>query len=97
MIKETRPIGEVRLTPRKLRAALALLGWTVRDLGHASGVGHRPIRLWERGLHRDGNDLAAHLHSFLAAAGVEFHDDGSTWLSDEGGKRPFHAPPLTDP
>lgn len=83
MAEETPSAVGAGLTPRKCRAAMALLGWTVRDLGRRTGIGHRPIRLWERGLYRDGRELAARLHTFIVAAGVEFRDDGSVWLSDE--------------
>lgn len=72
--------SHVPLAPRKCRAALALLGWSVRDLGRASGVAPQAIRLWERGIVPLDTGASARVQTCLSEAGIDFREDGTVRL-----------------
>jgi transcriptional regulator with XRE-family HTH domain len=63
----------------QVRAARALLGWTVRDLAHRSVTSVQAINSLEGGagpLAVNAKKLAA-IQSVLEAAGIEFLDGGA--------------------
>jgi hypothetical protein len=70
-----------RVIPAQVRAARALLGWSIPNLSEASDVSVRAIKYFENeGSEKDLKDLTiSKLVSALEAAGIEFigaPDDG---------------------
>ena len=63
-----------RVIPAQVRAARALLGWSIPNLSEASGVSVRAIKYFENeGSEKDLKDLTiSKLVSALEVAGVEF-------------------------
>jgi len=64
------------VTSAQLRAARALLGWTIRDLAERSGVHRNTVARLESADPTTGHARAA-IRAALEAAGVEFLDNGA--------------------
>lgn len=60
------------VTKEQLRAARALVDWTVRDLSDATGIHRNTITMIERGRSQPTEETMATLQRALEKAGVEF-------------------------
>lgn len=60
------------MTKEQLRAARALVDWTVRDLSDATGIHRNTITMIERGRSQPTEETMATLQRALEKAGVEF-------------------------
>ena len=75
------------LSPASLRAARAILKWTLQDLERASGVAFSTIHKIEQGERTPQAATAAKLIAAFTAAGVEVFGppkDGARLSGDEG-------------
>jgi transcriptional regulator with XRE-family HTH domain len=60
------------VTRSQIRAARALLEWTVRDLGAKAGIHYNTINTIETGRHQGRPETLATIQRTLESAGVEF-------------------------
>lgn len=60
------------MTPAQCRAARALLDWVQADLVRQSGISHKSVADFERGLTKPHGRTLAMLTATLEAAGIEF-------------------------
>lgn len=63
---------KTNLLARHVRAARGLLGWSVEDLAHESGVGVDAIRRWEGGTQKPRNATRDKVRQALEAHRIEF-------------------------
>jgi transcriptional regulator with XRE-family HTH domain len=62
------------VTSAQLRAARALLGWTVRDLAEKAGVHRNTVTNFERGRYAGDPETLTSIAAALDAAGVQMID-----------------------
>ncbi|HSK40146.1 MAG TPA: helix-turn-helix domain-containing protein [Arenibaculum sp.] len=72
------------ITPRQIKAARALLGWSQQDLADKAILAFNTVRRIEAGQNDPRKSSMDRIHTTLAAAGIEFSHDG-----DEGVRRAF--------
>jgi hypothetical protein len=72
----------VTLTGAQVRAARALLGWTLVDLGYRARVADSTIMRFEGARHPIRPDKVEAMRRTLEAAGVAFEDDGQVRMRD---------------
>ena len=63
-------------SPRQIKAARALVGWTMPDLAEASGVSRSTIADYERAARTPTADSVKDMAEALERVGVEFLPDG---------------------
>jgi transcriptional regulator with XRE-family HTH domain len=66
------PQQSMRISPRQVRAARALLAWSVADLAAASGLDQSTVAAFEAGKAEDYGVTFQWLLRALAEAGIEF-------------------------
>ncbi|AWI84281.1 hypothetical protein CEW88_11645 [Alloyangia pacifica] len=71
------------LTAAQVRAARAVLGWTLADLSERAGVARSSVQLVEKGSDARASTLRA-LAKAIRAAGIDFGPNGRAIFWDEG-------------
>lgn len=63
-------------SPRQIKAARALIGWTMPDLAEASGVSRSTIADYERGARSAAPDSIKEMAEAMERVGIVFLSDG---------------------
>jgi alkylated DNA nucleotide flippase Atl1 len=73
------------VTGRQIRAAMAMIGWSLKTLAERSGVPWATVQRMQHvnGHPKQGSDRVAAVQKVLEAEGVEFRPDGSVGFNEK--------------